>query len=63
MKQKDKLLRYKLSMNTEEYGLVNGYFIPEKYALEFKELCRRVVKRDNFSEYATKLWKEIFNGK
>lgn len=36
--------------------------LPESHAQAFRELCRRVVKRDNFSGFAAQLWEEIFEG-
>lgn len=46
---------------------LNGYWshfmVPKKHAEMFRELCRRVIKRENFDEYAKQVWRDIFEVK
>jgi len=37
-----------------------GYFVHHSHAEMFRELTRRIVKRENFTEYANMVWKEVF---
>ena len=39
------------------------YIIEESHAEMFYELCRRVVKREAFTEYATEVWEKVFANK
>ena len=38
-------------------------WVPEKHAQAFHELVRRVVRKEDFSSLARKLWETIFNEK
>jgi len=40
---------------------IPGFFLTESDAEAFRELTRRVIKREAFTEYAEKIWKEIFD--